>query len=76
MDNEPTLTLPDGSTHKVADLSDEVKELLAIHETAQIELNQARRSAAIHEIALTTTANVITQKITQPDEPEDDAAAT
>ncbi len=70
MDNEPTITLPDGASHKIADLSDELKELLAIYETAQMDLTKAKRLVAINEIAATTTANIITQKINEPEEPE------
>ncbi len=63
--DEPTLILPDGKTYKVSDLSDEVKELLALREKAQIELTDARRKTALFELAFMSTENLVTQKLTE-----------
>lgn len=63
--DEPTLILPDGKTYKVADLSDEVKELLALREKAQIELTDSRRKTALFELAFMSTENLVKQKLTE-----------
>ena len=63
--DEPTLILPDGKTYKVSDLSDEVKELLALREKAQIELTDARRKTALYELAFMATENLVQQKLNE-----------
>lgn len=64
-DNEPTLVLPDGKIYKVADLSNEVKEILALREKAQIELTDSRRKTALYELAFMATENLVQQKLSE-----------
>ena len=68
MTDKPTITLADGSNYEIANLTDEMKELLAIWETAKLELSKANRTAAINNIAIQQLEEAITNSLSQPTE--------
>tara|TARA_E500000081_G_scaffold112039_1_gene114376 strand:- start:322 stop:549 length:228 start_codon:yes stop_codon:yes gene_type:complete len=68
MTDKPTITLVDGSNYEIANLTDEMKELLAIWETAKLELSKANRTAAINNIAIQQLEEAITNSLSQPTE--------
>lgn len=68
MTNKPTITLADGSNYEIDNLTDEVKELLAVWETAKLELSKANRTAAINNIAIQQLETAITNSLSQPTE--------
>lgn len=49
--------------YEIAKLSNEVKELLSLHAQAQEMMINARRQAAIHELALVNIANIIKSRV-------------
>ncbi len=66
-----TVTIDDVA-YPIADLSDEVKELLSLHIQAKDMMISARRQAAIHEVSVTNLASLISQRVKS--ENSDDAA--
>ena len=68
MTDKPTITLADGSNYEIANLTDEIKELLAVWETAKLELSKANRTAAINNIAIQQLEEAITNSLSQPTE--------
>lgn len=68
MTDKPTITLADGSNYEIDNLTDEVKELLAVWETAKLELSKANRTAAINNIAIQQLEEAITNSLSQPTE--------
>ena len=66
-----TVTI-DEVEYQIADLSDEVKELLSLHAQAKDMMVGARRQAVIHEVSVTNLASLISQRVKS--ENSDDAA--
>ncbi len=66
-----TVTI-DEVEYQIADLSDEVKELLSLHAQANDMMVGARRQAVIHEVSVTNLASLISQRVKS--ENSDDAA--
>jgi hypothetical protein len=66
-----TVTIDDVE-YQIADLSDEVKELLSLHAQANDMMVGARRQAVIHEVSVTNLASLISQRVKS--ENSDDAA--
>lgn len=66
-----TVTIDDVE-YQIADLSDEVKELLSLHAQANDMMVGARRQAVIHEVSVTNLASLISQRVKSED--SDDAA--
>lgn len=59
---EPTVTVGD-TVHNISDLSDQVKELLSLHDEALRTATKAKREAAIHEIAVANLAALIDKEL-------------
>ena len=57
-----TVTIDDVA-YPIADLSDEVKELLSLHAQANEMMIGARRQAVIHEVSVTNLASLIGQRV-------------
>ena len=57
-----TVTI-DGVEYPIADLSDEVKELLSLHAQANEMMIAARRQAVIHEVSVTNLASNIGERV-------------
>jgi uncharacterized protein YoxC len=66
-----TVTIDDVE-YPIADLSDEVKEMLSLHAQANEMMVGARRQAVIHEVSVTNLASLISQRVKS--ENSDDAA--
>lgn len=67
-----TVTIDDVE-YTIADLSDEVKEMLSLHAQANEMMVGARRQAVIHEVSVTNLASLISQRVkseTSDDETE------
>ena len=67
-----TVTIDDVE-YSIADLSDEVKEMLSLHAQANEMMVGARRQAVIHEVSVTNLASLISQRVkseTSDDETE------
>jgi len=64
---EPTITVGD-TTYAISDLSDEIKEMLSIHEQASQMLLGAKRQAIIHELAVSNIAALIEKKLSEVEE--------
>ena len=54
-------------TYQMADLSNEVKELLSLHTQAQEMMISARRQAVIHELSASSLATLIKNKVAADD---------
>lgn len=63
-DAAPTLTIGD-KTYAVSDLSNEVKEMLSLHEQAVQMAIGAKRQAAIHDLAVANIASLIEKKLAE-----------
>ena len=61
---EATVTIGD-TTYPISELSDQVKELLSLHEQASQMTIAARRQAAIHELSVTNIASMIEKAISE-----------
>lgn len=61
---EPTVTVGEQS-YSLSDLSDDVKELLSLHDEALRIATKAKREAAIHEIAVANLAGLIERELTE-----------
>lgn len=57
-----TVTIDDVE-YPIADLSDEVKEMLSLHAQANEMMVGARRQAVIHEVSVTNLASLISQRV-------------
>lgn len=64
---EPTLTVGE-TTYPVSELSDEVKELLSLHEQANQMAVAAKRQAVIHDLSVQNIASMIEKALTETDE--------
>jgi len=64
---EPTLTIGDVS-YPVSGLSDEVKEMLSLHEQAVQMSVSAKRQATIHDLAVANIASLIEKAVTETEE--------
>jgi len=64
---EPTLTVGD-TTYPVSELSDEVKEMLSLHEQAKQMAVAAKRQAVIHDLSVQNIASLIEKALTETDE--------
>ena len=64
---EPTLTVGE-NTYPVSELSDEVKEMLSLHEQAVQMAVGAKRQAAIHDLAVANIASLIEKKLAATEE--------
>ena len=64
---EPTLTVGE-TTYPVSELSDEVKELLSLHEQANQMAVAAKRQAVIHDLSVQNIASLIEKALTETDE--------
>lgn len=53
----------DGEEYLVENLSQEIKELLGLHQEATQMMVASRRQAAIHELAVQNLVNMISSKI-------------
>lgn len=68
----------DGEQYVIDDLSQEIKDLLGLHQEATQMMIASRRQAAIHELAVQNLGNMISAKVKEepveaeivPDEPE------
>lgn len=65
---EPTVMVGNKS-YNISDLSDEIKDLLSLHDEAQEKAVKAKREAAIHEIAVANLANLIEQELSESKKP-------
>ena len=64
---EPTLTVGD-TTYPVSELSDEIKEMLSLHEQAKQMTVAAKRQAVIHDLSVQNIASMIEKALTETDE--------
>jgi len=64
---EPTLTIGE-TTYPVSTLSDEVKEMLSLHEQAVQMATAAKRQATIHDLAVANIAAHIEKAVQETDE--------
>ena len=64
---EPTLTIGE-TTYPVSTLSDEVKEMLALHEQAMQMAIAAKRQATIHDLAVANIAAHIEKAVQETEE--------
>jgi hypothetical protein len=72
MDNEATVSLPDGTTHLISELSDEVKEILALWQSAQKDMLEARKTAIINELAVNSLAEMVKEKLAPQEQETED----
>tara|TARA_B110000977_G_scaffold173680_1_gene227037 strand:- start:113 stop:340 length:228 start_codon:yes stop_codon:yes gene_type:complete len=64
---EPTLTIGE-TTYVVAELSDEVREMLSLHQQAQEMAIHAKRQATIHDLSVENLAARIEQAVQETEE--------
>jgi len=64
---EPTLTIGE-TTYPMSTLSDEVKEMLSLHEQAMQMSTTAKRQAAIHDLAVANIAAHIEKAVQETEE--------
>ena len=64
---EPTLTVGD-TTYPISELSDEVKEMLSLHEQAVQMSTAAKRQGIIHDLAVANIASLIEKKVIETKE--------
>jgi len=64
---EPTITIGD-TTYPVSELSDEVKEMLSLHEQAVQMATAAKRQAVIHDLAIANLVSMIEKKVSKTEE--------
>jgi len=65
---EPTVSVGNKS-YNISELSDEIKDLLSLHDEAQEKAIKAKREAAINEIAVANLANLIEKELTESKKP-------
>lgn len=66
-DEVPTVTVGD-KTHLVSDLSDEVKQMLSLHQQALEMSIGAKRQATIHDLAVASIASTIEKALNETEE--------
>ena len=64
---EQTITIGE-KTYPVAGLSDQVKEMLSLHQQASEMAMGAKRQATIHDLAVTNIASLIEKKLAETQE--------
>ena len=64
---EPTLTIGE-TTYPVSTLSDEVKEMLSLHEQAMQMAIAAKRQATIHDLAVANIAAHVEKAVQETEE--------
>jgi hypothetical protein len=64
---EPTLTIGE-TTYVVSELSDEVREMLSLHQQAQEMAIHAKRQATIHDLSVENLAARIEQAVQETEE--------
>jgi|TARA_R110000787_G_scaffold136162_1_gene248624 hypothetical protein len=64
---EPTLTIGE-TTYVVSELSDEVREMLSLHQQAQEMAIHAKRQATIHDLSVENLAARIEQAVKETEE--------
>ena len=70
---DPTITIGD-TTYAVSDLSDEVKEMLSLHQQAQEMSMHAKRQATIHDLSVENLAARIEKAVKETEESDAEAA--
>jgi len=70
---DPTITIGD-TTYAVSDLSNEVKEMLSLHQQAQEMAVHAKRQATIHDLSCENLAARIEKAVNQAEESNVEAA--
>ena len=68
---EPALTIGE-TTYAVSELSDEVKEMLSLHEQAKEMSLNAKRQATIHDLSVENLAARIEQAVQKSEEINDE----
>lgn len=69
---QETTIIVDNVSYPVSGLSDQVKELIALHNEAMESMLAARRSAAIHEVSMKSLANMISTSLKEGEETDAD----
>jgi|TARA_B110000259_G_scaffold164605_1_gene190792 hypothetical protein len=64
---EPTLTIGE-TTYVVSELSDEVREMLSLHQQAKEMAIHAKRQATIHDLSVENLAARIEQAVKETEE--------
>ena len=64
---EATITIGD-TTYPVSELSDQVQEMLSLHQEATHMAMGAKRQAAIHDLAVQSIAAMIEKAVTETEE--------
>ena len=70
---EPTLQIGE-TTYIVSDLSDEIKEMLSLHQQAQEMAVHAKRQATIHDLSCENLAARIEKAVKETEESDVEAA--
>jgi len=70
---EPTLQIGE-TTYIVSDLSDEVKDMLSLHQQAQEMAVHAKRQATIHDLSCENLAARIEKAVKEDEESDVEAA--
>ena len=70
---DSTITIGD-TTYAVSDLSDEVKEMLSLHQQAQEMSMHAKRQATIHDLSVENLAARIEKAVKETEESDAEAA--
>ena len=68
---DPTITIGD-TTYSVSDLSDEVKEMLSLHQQAQEMSIHAKRQATIHDLSVENLASRIEKAVEETEDVNDE----
>jgi hypothetical protein len=68
---EPTLTIGE-TTYVVSELSDEVREMLSLHQQAQEMAINAKRQATIHDLSVENLAARIEQAVQDTEDDNDE----
>ena len=66
-EEEQSITVGD-KTYPVSELSDEVKEMLSLHQQAVQMSVSAKRQATIHDLAVSNIASLIEKKLEEVEE--------
>lgn len=66
-EEEATITIAD-TTYPVSELSDQVKEMLSLHQEASHMAIAAKRQAAIHDLAVQSIGAMIEKAVTETEE--------
>jgi hypothetical protein len=72
---QETTIIVDNVSYPVSGLSDQVKELIALHNEAMEAMLAARRSATIHEVSMKSLANMISTSLKEGEETDADSYA-